>query len=1260
MSLSPGADAQEKPVRRPNGPSFPVEDDESDGDESRGLTARRRANHDQAQVPDLFDESVENTINQMRSDHGPDNTEPATRPSLPAESRELFVAEEEQVDVYLSANNITNVKTEPGSDDDLMVIQKADASPEAQKHWSLPQRFIIDLTDVPEKEPVIKTEPAIKKEPVDHVNPILPAVSSQFDIEALEARSRELQLKAVHGGMSKAELSEMLSANTQLGQARSLAHTNGNATTFTSNVLPDSDNHQPASGHANEKKPKQKRKPPVKTAAEYWARREENDREREARGLKRKGTYSNSSLRKTQKTKTSKSTESDSYEEENERQIDALLQTRDAIQERVERGDLPPAPRITATKRKDQLKQMREAAPDYFHPKVLNEQKSELQEATKSWGHRAVRCKNGGWEVRGLNSPMLHHQLVVGAWMLGRELKELRLLPKGGILADAMGLGKTIEALSCIVGNQAPESLKETGKGATLVICPSGQMIRQWMSEVKKHCNKTFAKNIVHFKAGNKMDIDLLASFNIVFASYHQLRHSSPTAKAREAKQKQLTDPEKYREWLEEESGELHRIDWYRVVLDEAHCIKNHKTHSAFAAYELQAKYRWAVSGTPLINSPDEIYSYLKFIRCSATNDFDDYHREYRASQNAESNYARLMDEVMYRRTQGDFFLGQPILDLPAPHPSHQYLTLSAEEMVIFRMMERCFRQKLNLDMKVGITDIQVQCYLVMLLRLRQVATHPFLLEGMMAEHFSMEDLLITKKKLKALKGRATIYSQIGPWTQRHQILSPRTREVIEEDEKRRQDQLRDHRSQNLESRYSRNHGSYNQGATQENENRDTTRTSDDVMVVCDDTDEVNSQDEVDEDEDGMVPHNYRATGDEHHVNNNDRPLAVDHDEPPISENEEPPLQPFGQSEFGLSFDMTKQLEYLERLKELEAAVCFHCKSEPPLDPLKAHCGCIFCNRCLMARFGQKKCPRCRKTIGVPKPFNLDGNEADEDLESDAGTNVKDKDYIQGNDYAKFQPFEDEGKNKKSNKFLRISDKQPDLPVTSSAKMTALKETVLRWQAEAPDDKIIIFSQFTVVMKVIGRMLESEGICFAYLSGKQNTDQRNKAVDEFQNGDKVKILIASLRAGGQCLNLTRGNRVILMELWWNHAVEQQAFARVYRIGQIKETHFVRFIVNTPIEQRMLQMQVSKILSIDAALQDDKARKPKITLVDIASLLGRVVTNSDGLMHVVSDYDDEDEDDEDDLRSDAEEEEEDLEDLVVPDGVIEYEDDEEDD
>ncbi|KAK1543853.1 SNF2 family domain-containing protein [Colletotrichum paranaense] len=1244
MSCFKSGNAVAKGAKRQKQPFCFDDDDDDDGPVEGGV---RPAIATQAE-PDIFDESIEDMIEESRRDiHGSGKAATSSYHGN-SEMDDLFVFSDERVqnaEVFHEA--AVPIKSEESDDDfDLMIIDQDEASSKAREQWSKPRGpWTIDLTP----SSMVKIEPVehthhnsinkdIKQEPGAEASAdgSTSFHTSKSFVKELEERKEELQSKAIKGALSTEELSEMCQIITQLSRAQEEVKISNNAPTAVSFPAANMDQ---ALVEGNEKKSKKKSYPRIKSAAEYWARQEDKDRNRDARGQKRSGASQRSS-RATKSARTLKNANTAGDERENkriERQIEALLRPIDAIQERAQAGDLTAAPVIIATTRADQLKKMRESAPEYFEPKFLDRQKRELLEATKAWGPRAVRAKDGFWEVRGLQSLMHHHQLIVGAWMMGRELKGTPKLPRGGILADAMGLGKTIETLSCIVGNQASEMLQEDGKGATLVVVPSGQMISQWMSEVKKHCDKKFSKNIIHFKIGNKMDIEQLSSFNMVFASYHQIRDSIPNAKEKLEMLKKIVDPKKYQEWLQESTGVLHQIEWHRVVLDEAHAIKNHLTHSAFSCFELKAKHRWAVSGTPLINAATEFFSYLKFIRCDGIEEFSDYESEYRPGTQSRVKHNKLIHEVMYRRTQGDYFMGQPILNLPTTNPTHQYLRLSMEEMVIFRMMEACFRRKINHDIETGEASKQLRCYLVMLLRLRQASTHPFLLEGMMAEYFTQRDLEATRKQLKELKGGSTVYDQIGSWTQRHHIASERIREVIEETYRRSQQQILDDSKELLDAHESQ---------TIEPDHRNVagrshpqSKAGESTIMIADDSDEVDSQDEAEEDEDGLVPESFLLPREQ---SENSASSDV--------EAEEDRLQPFGHSDFGLAFDMSKQLEYLEKVMEMKKAQCVVCRKKPPANPVKGKCGCVFCSSCVVSHFALKSrnCPKCRRIIGLPKPLTPFDDNHDGDAES-ATKAPNDKEYAKGFDCTGFQHVEDDKDDKHAVRFLQVADRNPHLPLTSSAKLTALKETVLRWQAEASDDKIIIFSQFNVVMKIVGRMLEAEGIDFAYLSGSQTTEQRNRAVDEFQNGHKIKVLIVSLRAGGQCLNLTRANRVILIELWWNHAVEQQAFARVFRIGQIKETHFVRFIVDTPIEQRMLQLQADKILSIDAALQDDTTRAPKISLQDIASLLGRVTMRDGVIHHVSADYDEDDSDREDDEENESDkEEEEDLEGFVVPD------------
>ncbi|KAI8313449.1 SNF2 family domain-containing protein [Colletotrichum sp. SAR11_59] len=1252
-------------------------DEEGNYNETQAFQVLQKATYGDTQPEDIIDQTIRETLEESQTPSiASDDRHKHLLQEQHDEPSELFVpVNDEESDVSTPPQNEPQVREEPDSDDDLMIIDIQDASEEARKEWSKPRDpWTVDLTNV-KQEPVdegfdlahVKQEPVDESLDIRHVQrsttgaspePDTPPVKIKTEDEALVKRRAELASKVLAGTLSSEDMAELAQITAQLqGMQDASAVTQ---------VQKPSD------------KPTKKRKAPAKNAAEYFARQQEKEEESEKRRQEQLAKKDSSGKGSRSAKRQKLSAKQKRQLEQGAQRLQSMHRVPDTIQERADQGDLPEEPDIQATRNHEQIKEIIRSAPEDADKVQLADDLRELKQAIHAWGNGGCLAKGGRgakWKIRGMKSHMPSYQIVVGAWMLGRELKQTRDLPRGGILADIMGMGKTIETLSCLVGNQASDELKEQGKGATLIVCQSGQLIEQWKSEIKKHCeDKRFSTSVVHYKAGNKMDIELLATFNIVLASYNQLRDSIPSAKEREQMMKQLPDVEEYNEWLEERTGDLFHIDWLRVVLDECHMIKNYKTHSAYACSELKAKYRWAVSGTPLINDAEELFSYLKFLKFNI-GDLGDYVREYCTGEEAEQKHKQLAYDIMYRRTHSDKFLGHRILNLPNTHPTHQYLKLSKEETVIFRMMERCFRRKMNEDLTKGIAERQIMCYLVMLLRLRQASTHPFLLEGMMGEFFTLKDLEITKTRLAALKGVQTVYEQIGTWEQRHQMPDDRVLAIWAEAERRRaegttksrldgvvtQSLMHAHadakRHPNPEDRDGGPWGAVLDILTADNGNNNENGDGHD--------DDVDSVDDVLENSDGMVPDEYLPRSSANRHENNSQ----------FPEQDEGYLNPFGQGDFGLYFDMDRQLDYLERLETLRIAKCAICDKEP-LDAVrgKGRCEHIFCTRCIVKHFATKgrNCPvkKCRKVVG--EPVRLQGFEDDQDSDDGArspngGKRFKEKEYLKGFDFGGFQPYEDDKKDKKPMRFLQISDRKRGTPVTPSAKTTALKETILRWQAEAPEDKIIIFSQFNGCMRVVARMLESEEIEYAYLSGAMNTEQRKKAVKEFEHGDDVKVLIASLRAGGTALNLTRGNRVVLMELWWNHAVEQQAFARVFRIGQKKETHFVRFVVNTPIEERMLAMQVDKVLAIDAALQDGGPRAPKVSVEDIASLVGKIVRDENGQMvRVVADYSDaEDEEEEDRQPHDAttaaarldKEPEPDLPGFVVPDDEVEYENEE---
>ncbi|RBR00281.1 hypothetical protein VDGD_20041 [Verticillium dahliae] len=156
----------------------------------------------------------------------------------------------------------------------------------------------------------------------------------------------------------------------------------------------------------------------------------------------------------------------------------------------------------------------------------------------------------------------------------------------------------------------------------------------------------------------------------------------------------------------------------------------------------------------------------------------------------------------------------------------------------------------------------------------------------------------------------------------------------------------------------------------------------------------------------------------------------------------------------------------------------------------------------------------------------------------------------------------------------------------AGSKLTAVKDTLLRWQRDFPEDKCIIFVQFVKTLLMTGIMLQLEGIDFVYTYGKMLSKQKSKAKKIFESEPTVKVLVATMGTCSEGLNLTCANRVIVVDAWWNSAREQQSFGRVVRTGQCKETYCVRLKSPNSIDDKIEKIQTSKNEVVDCAVQDD--------------------------------------------------------------------------
>ncbi|WP_085993939.1 DEAD/DEAH box helicase [Oceanobacillus senegalensis] len=168
-----------------------------------------------------------------------------------------------------------------------------------------------------------------------------------------------------------------------------------------------------------------------------------------------------------------------------------------------------------------------------------------------------------------------------------------------------------------------------------------------------------------------------------------------------------------------------------------------------------------------------------------------------------------------------------------------------------------------------------------------------------------------------------------------------------------------------------------------------------------------------------------------------------------------------------------------------------------------------------------------------------------------------------------------------------------------SGKMEQLMDTVK--SAVENGKRMLIFSQFTSMHELIIERLENEGYDYFYLSGQTHSKDRVEMSEKFNNGEKS-IFLISLKAGGTGLNLTGADTVILYDLWWNPAVEDQATGRAYRFGQKNVVQVIRLVTEGTIEEKIYELQQKKRELIDQIIQPGETMLSSLSEEDVRELL----------------------------------------------------------
>lgn len=651
----------------------------------------------------------------------------------------------------------------------------------------------------------------------------------------------------------------------------------------------------------------------------------------------------------------------------------------------------------------------------------------------------------------------------------------------GGILADMMGLGKTLSILSLVVqtfdnealewAKQAPCSQddrdlcpgrKSKGKTAlpklnqtplvlnaktTLLIAPLSTL-HNWEEQIKQHI-KPETLNVHVYHGPNRIkDLRRLAEFDLVITTYGSVSAEF----GNRSKQKNGAYP-------------LEEINWFRIVLDEAHMIREQNTNQFKGVCRLAANRRWAVTGTPVQNRLEDLGALMTFLRIKPFDERGGFAQHIMApfkmcDPEILPKLRLLVDSITLRRLKDR-------IDLPERHDHLVKLDFTDEERRIYDIFAKNASDRVKVIVGQREQSLGGKSYVHILqsiLRLRLICAHG-------------KDLL-GEEDLKVMDG-----------------LDKDSAIDLDSDDENDQPGLTPKQAYDM----------YNLMK----------ETGADNCVTC--TSKITASDVVDAD---------------------------------------------GEAKDEVIGHMTP---------------CFH----------------ILCNNCIgkykasLAELAQGKsevtCPICKQWVSLSY-FALKVGGVEDNADGRAASK---KNARQGKDLSKYSG--------------------------QHSKTRALIEDLLKSRFESelmpnePPIKSVVFSGWTAHLDLIQIALDDNDIHYVRLDGKMSRGARTAAMDTFRDDPHVTVILVSIMAGGLGLNLTTGNKVYVMEPQYNPAAEAQAVDRVHRLGQKREVHTVRYIMNDSFEEKMLELQDKKkklaqlSMDSDGRSRMDKAEAARKRLEDLRSL-----------------------------------------------------------
>lgn len=360
------------------------------------------------------------------------------------------------------------------------------------------------------------------------------------------------------------------------------------------------------------------------------------------------------------------------------------------------------------------------------------------------WPNDAARISEG---TESKNERYFYANIYSGVLSLSKP--EIVLNVRGGIIADEMGLGKTISALSLVHtvpadGNFTSQEDQDGGPYAastTLVVVPMS-LLSQWKEEFERSNRNASNHCIVYY--GEQTDVDLkrslclpkkkppiiiLTTYGVVLSEH--LRLSSKNQVGAGMK-----------------SNGLFSVKYFRIILDEAHNIRNKDAKTSRAIFSLKLSRKWALTGSPIVNKLDDFYSLIKFLEIEPWSNnvywktFVTLPYEQRQFSRAFEVVKSILNPIFIRRTKSmKTKSGDPIVSLPQKSIRIEYVNFSSTELAYYNALKSRASQSFRESLERGDLMRKYTQILTHILRLRQACCHLRLIKSHDRNLYSIDDI---------------------------------------------------------------------------------------------------------------------------------------------------------------------------------------------------------------------------------------------------------------------------------------------------------------------------------------------------------------------------------------------------------------------------------------------------------------------------------------------------------------------------------------